>query len=79
MRGLYYLTQPGPAHGQVEAGLWAGEADGVTGGGRGLGHVKPEAVLVMTRHQMEALTLLDCGLGSKQTQVQVRLGVSCCH
>ena len=49
----------------MEAGLRPREADGVTGGGRGLGHVKPEAVLVMTRHQMEALTLLNRSLGSE--------------
>ena len=67
MRGLYYLTQPGSAHGQVEAGLGAGEADGVTGGGRGGGHVKPEAVLVMTRDQVETLTLPNCGLRPKMT------------
>lgn len=71
MRGLYYLTQPGSAHGQVEAGLGAGEADGVTGAGWGGGHVKPEAVLVMTRNEMETLTLTNCGLGPKQKHVRI--------
>ena len=69
MRGECYLTQPRPAHGQVEAGLRAGEADGVTGGWRGLSHVKPEAVLVMTGHKLETLALLNCSLRSTQSGI----------